>query len=127
MTACEVGAIYVDEKTGARCIDEEKCREKCDDGQPCIDACAAYYDPPRIYFDPEKKIAIKCDLCEGDPQCVKWCSNGALRYASLAQLKEAGSYQQDFDELYDKDFGPPHIPFQGSTQTFEKIYPNIQK
>lgn len=124
LTACEAGAIYVDEKTGARVIDEEKCRQRCDGGQPCIDACAAYYQPPRIYFDPERKVAIKCDLCLGEPECVAWCSNGALKYVFLAELKEVGSYQQDFYEPYAKDFGPLHIPYQGSTQTFEKIYPD---
>ena len=23
---------------------------------------------------------IKCDLCEGDPRCVKYCSTGAIKY-----------------------------------------------
>lgn len=127
MTACEPGAIYVDENTGARRVDETKCRDKCGDTQPCIEACAAYYDPPRIFFDSEKKVAVKCDLCQDDPQCVKWCSNGALKYSSLAKLKEAGSYQQDFEEPYTKDFGAPHIPFGGAEQTFEKIYPSKEK
>jgi hypothetical protein len=45
----------------------------------------------------------------------------------LAELREVGSYQQDFYEPYAKDFGPPYIPFQGSTQTFEKIYPDKEK
>ena len=127
MTACPVGAMYIDEKTGARVVDEKKCKETCPESQPCIEACGLYYDPPRMLFDPKKKVAIKCDLCAGEPQCVKWCSNGALKYASLAELKETGSYEQSFSELYDKDFGPVHIPFQGSKQTFEKAYPYKQK
>ena len=127
MTACTFGAMYVDEKTGARCIDEEKCKEKCNGSKPCIEACGSYFDPPRIVFNPERKVALSCDLCEGDPQCVKWCSNGTLKYVSLAELKEVGSYQQDFYEPYTKDFGPPHTQYLGSTQTFEKVYPNKQK
>lgn len=127
MTACTFGAMYVDEKTGARCVDEEKCKEKCNGSKPCIEACGSYFDPPRIVFDPERKVALSCDLCGGDPQCVKWCSNGTLKYVSLSELKEVGSYQQDFYEPYTKDFGPPHILYQGSTQTFEKVYPNKQK
>ena len=23
---------------------------------------------------------IKCDLCDGDPKCVKYCSTGAIQY-----------------------------------------------
>ena len=26
-----------------------------------------------------KKI-IKCDLCNGSPECVKWCETGAIKY-----------------------------------------------
>jgi len=124
MEACLDDAIYVDEKTGARCVDEAKCTG-C---QLCIEACGDAYDPPRIIFDPERNIALKCDLCEGDPQCVKWCSNGALKYISAAEMKAAGDiYEQNFEEPYDKDFGPVHIYFEGHTQTFEKLYPGKKK
>ena len=58
MEACSVGAMYVDEKTGARCIDPEKCTG-C---ELCIEACP--FDPPRINIDTEKNVAIKCDLCK---------------------------------------------------------------
>jgi Fe-S-cluster-containing hydrogenase component 2 len=72
--ACPTGAIYVDEETGARCIDPEKCTG-CN---KCIEACP--FDPPMIKFDSKKEIAIKCDLCGGDPKCVKVCPNKALSY-----------------------------------------------
>jgi Fe-S-cluster-containing dehydrogenase component len=71
---CPCNAIKVDEKTGARIIDEERCIG-C---QECIKHCP--YDPPRIRYDEIKKKAIKCDLCGGDPQCVKSCPFGALTY-----------------------------------------------
>ena len=29
-------------------------------------------------MDKEKNIVFKCDLCGGDPECVKTCSRGAL-------------------------------------------------
>jgi hypothetical protein len=34
-----------------------------------------------MFFDPENQIAFTCDLCHGDPECVKIC-----------QLPEALSY-----------------------------------
>ena len=33
-----------------------------------------------IEIDPVKHTAFKCDLCEGDPECVKICLPGALTY-----------------------------------------------
>ncbi|OKY78691.1 MAG: Fe-S-cluster-containing dehydrogenase component [Candidatus Methanohalarchaeum thermophilum] len=73
--ACPIeGAMYIDEETGARCIDEEKCTG-C---KECIEACP--FDPPRISFDPNREVAVKCDLCsdrikEGEePACVETCS-----------------------------------------------------
>jgi Fe-S-cluster-containing dehydrogenase component len=30
--------------------------------------------------DPEEKKSKKCVLCGGDPQCVKYCPNGALTF-----------------------------------------------
>jgi len=31
------------------------------------------------YFDPALKVAVKCDFCHGDPECVKHCSSRPLR------------------------------------------------
>ncbi len=73
---CPQGAIRVDETSGtnARIIDERKCIG-C---QKCAEVCP--FTPKRIRFDSVKKKAIKCDLCGGDPQCVKACPIGALTY-----------------------------------------------
>ncbi len=70
--ACPTGALHVDSNTGARVIDSEVC-VGC---QLCINACTVV--PPRVRFNPEKNISFKCNLCDGDPQCVKFCPTGAL-------------------------------------------------
>jgi Fe-S-cluster-containing dehydrogenase component len=75
-------------------------------------------------MDPVKKNAFKCDLCGGDPQCVKWCANTALKYVGLAEMKALG-YQQDFWQPYTKDFGPDLVPFEGYKVTFENAYPDL--
>lgn len=67
--ACPVeGALYIDEATGARVINPEKCIG-C---RLCMEACPQYPNTP-IRYDAERKICLKCDLCGGDPLCVKFC------------------------------------------------------
>ncbi len=72
MAVCPTGALHVDEETGARVIDEKKCTG-C---QVCMAACPC--NPPMIRYNPAKNVCFKCDLCGGDPQCVKFCPMGAL-------------------------------------------------
>ena len=112
MIACpEPAAMYVDETTGARVIDGDNCPKGC---SKCRDACAAYFDPPRILFHPDKEIHISCDLCGGDPECVKWCPNGALKYMNRTEFVETGRrYRLSFVEAFEKDFGPTLEPFEG--------------
>lgn len=62
---CPVNALSVDDDTGAVVVDEEKCTG-CG---LCIDAC-----PGKIpHLHPSKNKALICDLCGGDPECVKVC------------------------------------------------------
>ena len=69
LTACSVGALHVDDKTGARVIDKSKCTG-C---QLCMKACPQYPNAP-IYYDANTGTCFKCDLCGGDPQCVRNCT-----------------------------------------------------
>jgi len=72
--ACPVeGALYIDEATGARVIDPEKCIG-C---ELCLEACPQYPNSP-IRYDAQREICVKCDLCDGDPLCVKFCPESAL-------------------------------------------------
>lgn len=77
LKVCPVGALHVDEHSGtfARIIDESSCIA-C---KQCIEACGRYFHPPRPKFDTQENHSIKCHLCFGDPQCVKFCPMGALR------------------------------------------------
>jgi Fe-S-cluster-containing hydrogenase component 2 len=38
-----------------------------------------------ISFDSIASKVIKCDLCEGDPLCVRFCSYGALDYLDASE------------------------------------------
>jgi Fe-S-cluster-containing hydrogenase component 2 len=76
MKECPEGAIFIDEAhgTNARVIDESKC-VGC---ESCIEACGNKYGIPRPRFDAAKQVCIKCHLCYGEPECVKYCPLGAL-------------------------------------------------
>lgn len=83
MAACRKDAIYIDEQTGARCID----REKCIACGACIKACplgAQEYSPIRRALYNGKKVIVKCDLCSGHadgPYCVQVCPKSAIKLA----------------------------------------------
>jgi carbon-monoxide dehydrogenase iron sulfur subunit len=72
LAACLTGALHIDEVTKARVIDPETCTG-C---QSCLEACPK--KPARIRYDEDKGVCVKCDLCGGDPLCVKYCMEGAL-------------------------------------------------
>jgi len=75
---CPVGALSVNKRTGAVIVDYEKCTG-CG---ICIDAC-----PGKVPFlHPASKKAVICDLCNGDPQCVKTCSEAG--WSALRLVKE---------------------------------------
>ena len=76
MHACPAGAISIDQMTGARIINETMCMG-C---RMCIEECGNHFDPPRLRFDSANQVVLKCDLCGGDPQCVRWCPIGAIIY-----------------------------------------------
>ena len=73
--ACPRAAINPDPKTGARVIDQTKC-DGCvpiNGGNAlCRAACILYPNAPISYNNVTKK-AKNCNLCGGDPLCVKMC------------------------------------------------------
>lgn len=74
-------AIYKDEKTGFVLINPSLCIG-C---KSCNYAC-----PLSIpHFDETLKVSVKCDACEGDFLCAKYCSTGALRVVTREEALEA--------------------------------------
>jgi len=73
---CPVGALSRDEN-GAVVINDEKCIV-C---KMCMSACPL----GNINYSPILKKMFKCDLCNGDPKCAKFCSPGAIQYVDPAE------------------------------------------
>lgn len=72
---CQAGAITTkkDEKTGATLV--EVAAEKCVGCRMCMLAC-----PYGCIIVSDEGTAEKCDLCGGDPECVKFCAAGAIKF-----------------------------------------------
>ncbi len=72
VASCPTGAITKNEETGVVLINPMTCIA-CGF---CYTACPM--GVPR-YLE-QQKIYGKCDLCDGDPNCVKVCSPGAVTF-----------------------------------------------
>ena len=68
--ACPSGALKKNEETGV----VEVLKERCIGCRMCVLAC------PFGCVDVVDGKSYKCDLCDGDPECVKYCLAGALVY-----------------------------------------------
>ena len=96
VAACPTEALVVDPETGVRAIDEQKCIG-C---KLCMKACK--YEPSRIVYDFDRRIALKCDLCTNTPYwdekggvrgkqaCIDVCSLQAIAFSrDLPETEEA--------------------------------------
>jgi anaerobic carbon-monoxide dehydrogenase iron sulfur subunit len=86
MNVCPVKAISRDEKLGYVKIDYDICIG-C---RACVSACPF----GAMNFNSTDRKVFKCDLCEGDPQCVRFCEVNAIEYvdaddSSLLKKREA--------------------------------------
>jgi len=69
IAACPVEptAIYKDEKTNGILLNKDTCLgAKC---SKCVEACPAQF----LRLHPDTGHPLTCDLCGGDPECVKAC------------------------------------------------------
>ena len=66
--------------------------EDCIGCEACVEAC------PYHCIKMVDKLAIKCDLCSGDPKCVKYCPLGAIIFDSEPR--------DNFDEVRALSSGP---------------------
>lgn len=70
--ACPTGALVRDEVLGIVRLDEEECIA-CG---ACADGCPF----GMVTMRSSDGLPLICDLCDGDPACVKRCAPGAIRW-----------------------------------------------
>ena len=83
---CPMGALSRDEKTGAVVVDPDLCI--------ACGMCMIVCPLGGISVDTEVGHSLKCNLCEGDPECAKVCAYRAIEYipeeeVTLKRKKEA--------------------------------------
>jgi carbon-monoxide dehydrogenase iron sulfur subunit len=74
---CQFEAIKRDGKTGL----VETFDNKCTGCSACVLACPF----GAIEYDKSQAKLLKCDLCNGEPLCVKVCYSKAIEYKEVAQ------------------------------------------
>jgi len=73
MAICPVKAISRDQSLNRVVVNYDKCIG-C---RMCITACPF----GAMLFNGLTQKVMKCDFCDGDPQCVRFCETKAIRYA----------------------------------------------
>ncbi|MFC1949489.1 4Fe-4S dicluster domain-containing protein [Chloroflexota bacterium] len=81
---CPTKACHIDPEMHRVVIDKNKCIG-C---KTCILACP--FGHPS--FDPVERITVKCDYCDGDPQCVRFCEVGAIKYVDVSEISRMRQY-----------------------------------
>jgi len=80
LRACPVGALSRDPETQAVVVDETAC-VGCG---MCIISCPF----GNIHMEPRIRVAAKCDLCGGRPECVQVCMAQALHFGDINELAD---------------------------------------
>jgi len=93
--SCPTEALSINHKTGAVIVDKEKCTA-CG---ICTKAC-----PGKIpHLHPNGEHILICDLCDGDPQCVKVCNGGGWNALRISPKPSDPTLGTMSIKLYAKD------------------------
>jgi Fe-S-cluster-containing dehydrogenase component len=77
MAMCPAGALARHPETHAVVVDPDKCLG-C---RTCVEVCP--FGAPSV--DPRTGTSEKCNLCDGDPTCVKVCSQFAIKFVTAEE------------------------------------------
>ena len=78
MTVCPKDAIHRDQKLDSVSIDHDLCIG-C---KMCVSACPF----GAMRWNSNRSRVFKCNLCQGDPQCVRFCYTKAVDYVEAGKL-----------------------------------------
>jgi carbon-monoxide dehydrogenase iron sulfur subunit len=98
-SVCPTNAIYGDEALSRIMVDYDLCIG--------CKACAAACPFGALGFDEIEKKVIKCDMCDGDPLCVRFCDMKAIDYvdATTSNFEKMRDASRNFADLMTKAHG----------------------
>lgn len=105
ISICPVGALSKNKDTGATILDDSLCIG--------CKACTIVCPFGAISINPTGKLFL-CDLCDGDPQCVKFCTTKAVDYirsdklADVETKRYSKEIKKKLEEVYSRTGGIPH-------------------
>lgn len=99
MAVCPKTAIFKDEELNRIAVDYNLCIG-C---KACVAACPF----GAMGFDDIEKKINKCDMCDGEPLCVKFCDMKAIDYveANVVHFEKMRDASRNFAELMSKALG----------------------
>lgn len=84
LAVCPVKAISRDEALNRVQVDYDVCIG-C---RMCVAVCPF----GAMGFNAQEKKVSKCDLCDGEPQCARFCDVGAIKYVDAAEVSGLKQY-----------------------------------
>jgi len=99
MAVCPKDAIYRDKELDCVLVNHDQCIG-C---KMCVSACPF----GAVGWNPKKGRIFKCDLCHGDPQCVRFCDMKAVDFVETAKLQSGRMREaaENYSELMRKQAG----------------------
>jgi anaerobic carbon-monoxide dehydrogenase iron sulfur subunit len=91
---CVVNALEKNPTTGIVDYDAKKCIG-C---RMCVSACPF----GNISYDRETKAVLKCDVCDGKPECAIFCPTEAIQWlrADLETLARQKAMSEKFEQVF---------------------------
>ncbi len=99
ISVCPVGALRRDKKLGV--VKHDK--DRCIDCKVCVQACPF----GGIAIAPQTGHIFKCELCDGEPECVRFCVEDAITYVEpdVIVMDKKRQAIQNLSPLFEKYSG----------------------
>ena len=94
LNVCPVKAISQDAALGRVSVDHDTCIG-C---RSCVSVCPF----GAMNYNTTDRRVLKCDVCDGDPQCVRFCETNAIRYIDASEVNSTRQFaaaERLFDTL----------------------------
>ncbi|HEX9118064.1 MAG TPA: 4Fe-4S dicluster domain-containing protein [Anaerolineae bacterium] len=94
VSVCPTGAMH--RSPGSSLVEYDA--SKCIRCRMCVQACQF----GNVVYDATTSSILKCDQCQGNPECVRFCPNAALEYQddTLAMRTRKKAYAAKFKAAF---------------------------